>query len=202
MSENLQLMKDARRSLDPYWVTAVLITLVYALISGGISAIEGIIGTLLSFLISPPLTLGLAIFALKVARDQKPEFADLFQGFNQLGKVLIVYLIMVPLIIIGLVLLIVPGIIISLGLAMTLFILADNPDISATDALQKSWDMMRERKGKLFFLSLRFIPWYVLGMLLLFVGLLFVIPWAYVANAKFYEELKAQLPESESNPIL
>lgn len=191
MSENLQLMKDARRSLDPFWVTAVLISLVYFLISGGISAIEGITGTLLSLLISPPLTLGLTIFALKVARDQKPEFADLFQGFNQLGKVLIIYLIMVPLIIIGLVLLIVPGIIISLGLAMTLFILADNPDISATDALQKSWDMMRERKGKLFFLSLRFIPWYLLGMLLLFVGLLFVVPWAYVAYAKFYEELKA-----------
>lgn len=207
MTENLQLMRNARKSLEPYWLLAVLVTLVYLIISAIIGGIQNVsessqllelVGLVLNILITGPVALGFTIFALNVSRNNTPDFSDLFKGFNQYGRNVLAYLIMMLIIILGFVLLIVPGIIAALGLSMTLFIIADDPDISATDAIQKSWKMMMGYKWKYFRLSLRFIPWILLSIILLFVGFLFVAPWIQVTTAGFYEEIKENTPSLDS----
>lgn len=207
MTENLQLMRNARKSLEPYWLLAVLVTLVYLIISAIIGGIQNtsessqlldLVGLLLNILITGPVALGFTIFALNVSRNNTPDFSDLFKGFNQYGRNVLAYLIMMLIIILGFVLLIVPGIIAALGLSMTLFIIADDPDISATDAIQKSWKMMMGYKWKYLRLSLRFIPWILLSIILLFVGFLFVAPWIQVTAAGFYEEIKETTPSIDN----
>jgi uncharacterized membrane protein len=64
---------------------------------------------------------------------------------------------MVLAIIIGFILLVVPGIIVAFGLSQTFFILADDKEIGAVDALKASWEMMKGNKVKFFVLSLSFI---------------------------------------------
>lgn len=197
MTENIQLMRSARKSLDPYWVLAVLVSLVYMLITGWIGAIQNtevVLGNLLGILITAPIALGFSIFAINISRDNDPQFSNLFQGFNRYGTIVLAYFIMILLIVIGFILLIVPGIIVALGFSMTLYIIADDPEISATDALQKSWKMMNGYKWTYFRLLLRFIPWIFLGFILLLVGLLFVVPWLQVSTAKFYDEIKDLTP--------
>ena len=193
MTENLTLMRTARKVLEPNWTMAVLVTLVYLIITGIIGSFQGdqsLISTVLGLLISGPLALGFSIFALNISRDNSPDFSNLFEGFNQYGRGVLAYLIVGLLVVVGLVLLIIPGVIVAIGLSMTLFIIADEPNLSVTDAIQKSWKMMNGYKTKYFRLILRFIPWVFLSIILLFVGFLFVAPWIQVTTAKFYDEIK------------
>ena len=54
----------------------------------------------------------------------------------------------------GFILLIIPGIILSLMYSQVFYILADDPDIGAIEAFNKSEKMMRGHKWQLFMLNL------------------------------------------------
>ena len=66
----------------------------------------------------------------------------------------------------------------------------DNPEIGAEEAICRSMEMMRGNKWKLFCLDLSFIGWFLLGILTLGIGLLWVEPYWLTARAAFYEEVK------------
>ncbi len=93
-------------------------------------------------------------------------------------------------IILGIILLIVPGIILGLGLSMAYFVMIDKPELGVIDTLKESWRIMKGNKTKLLGLNLRFIPWAILGVLCLIIGVIFVLPWMQVSYASFYEKIK------------
>jgi Predicted integral membrane protein len=98
-------------------------------------------------------------------------------------------------ILIGCCLLIVPGIILAAGLLMTSFILKDDPQISALDAMMKSWKMTDGHKAELIYLFLSFLGWLILCALTLGIGLLLLYPYMQSALAHVYEDLKEEKPE-------
>ncbi|MBR4775400.1 MAG: DUF975 family protein [Bacteroidales bacterium] len=85
----------------------------------------------------------------------------------------------------------IPGIIKSFSYAMTPFILEENPEMGAVEAIHRSRMMMRGHKFDLFWLELSFIGWIILGILTAGIGLLWIIPYMQTAIAAFYEEVKA-----------
>ena len=87
-------------------------------------------------------------------------------------------------------LLIVPAIIAAFSYSMVFYILADNPDISPTNALKKSKEMMMGYKWKIFFLGLSFLGWALLAILTLGIGLLWLMPYIQVSTINFYEDIK------------
>ena len=89
-------------------------------------------------------------------------------------------------------LLIVPGIIKSFAYALTPFILIDKPELSANEAIELSMKMMDGHKLDLFILYLSFIGWYLLSILTLCIGMLWVMPYMYTTMAAFYEDVKAE----------
>ena len=187
---NLQLMRDSRRDLAPHWGLGVLVAFVYVLIIGVPSSIfpdaEGIV----SLVLAGPLAVGVAYFSFAVIRGETPHFFQLFEGFNVFGKSFLANLCYSLLVLVGFVLLIIPGIIVGLALSMTFFVMADRSELSFSECLNESWNLTSGYRFKLLGLNLRFIPWYLLGILCLGVGVLLVIPWYYVTLARFYEELK------------
>ena len=78
-------------------------------------------------------------------------------------------------------LLIVPGIIKSYAYSMTTFILADNPSVTATQALKVSMKMTAGYKWRIFVFGLSFIGWILLPMLpyIAFVSI-FVVTEAFI----------------------
>lgn len=84
---------------------------------------------------------------------------------------------------------IVPGIIKSYAYAMTPYILKDNPELGPNEARLKSIEMMRGYKGKLFGLDLSFIGWFLLCILSLGIGFIWLTPYVTTAHAAFYCEL-------------
>lgn len=85
---------------------------------------------------------------------------------------------------------IVPGIIKFYSYRMVPYILSDNPNIGASRAIQLSKDMTYGHKWNMFVLDLSFIGWYILGILCLGIGTLFVNPYAYATEAELYLVLR------------
>lgn len=86
---------------------------------------------------------------------------------------------------------IIPGIIKVFSYAMTPYILEENPELSANDAIDRSRAMMKGRKFDLFWLWLSFIGWGLLCIPTLGIGFLWLIPYMQTAEAAFYEDVKA-----------
>lgn len=187
----LQLMQKARTLLAPHWVLSIGVCLVYGL-AVAVPAELNSYGEMLSFLLAGPLQLGLCFFFLNLVRGEETRFELLFEGFKPLLTVLLSYAIIAALTIVGLILLIVPGIIVALGFSMTYYVIADDPEITFQVALEQSWKLTDGYKMELLVLNLRFIPWYLLGLLCLIVGIFAVIPWHNTTLALYYEHLKEQ----------
>lgn len=187
----LQLMQKARTLLAPHWVLSIGVCLVYGL-AVAVPAELNSYGEMLSFLLAGPLQLGLCFFFLNLVRGEETRFELLFEGFKPLLTVLLSYAIIAALTIVGLILLIVPGIIVALGFSMTYYVIADDPEITFQVALEQSWKLTDGYKMELLVLNLRFIPWYLLGLLCLIVGVFAVIPWHNTTLALYYEHLKEQ----------
>jgi len=85
---------------------------------------------------------------------------------------------------------IIPGIVKACSYSMAFYIKNDNPGMSATEALTESRRMMNGYKMKYFVLHLSFIGWYILGLLCMGLGVLWVSAYEAASDAVFYEELK------------
>lgn len=92
-------------------------------------------------------------------------------------------------------LLIVPGIIKSLSYALAPYILAENPELTANQAINKSMAMMKGYKMQLFLISLGYALLSLLSIVALGIPLLWLYPYYQVVMAKFYEEVKSEYQE-------
>ena len=72
---------------------------------------------------------------------------------------------------------------------MTPFIMAENPEMSASEAITASKELMDGHKGELFTLDLTFIGWGLLAALTLNLGNLALNPHHNAAYAAFYTDL-------------
>ena len=89
-------------------------------------------------------------------------------------------------------LLIVPGIIKRYSYRMAPYILADRPELSGTEVLILSRQMMNGHKWKTFVLDLSFLGWNILSALTFgLLGVFYVNPYRQCTNAELYRELKS-----------
>jgi len=165
--------------------------LVYAIVLG-VPPELNTYGEWLSLLLAGPLNLGLCMYFLKISNSESPGIENIINGFQPLLQVLLLYFVSSLLIVLGLLLFILPGIVLSMGFSMSYYIMAEQQDVTFVEALQKSWDLTQDHKMDLFLLNIRFIPWYVLGLLCLVVGVFVVIPWHQTTLALVYKEFKAK----------
>lgn len=192
-SENLaQMMRQAKISFNGLWGTAVLGTLIYLLICCVASSISkvSLILSIVPLLVSGPLSYGYYLYIVKLVGTRNGDLNTLFACFNRFVDTMAAGIICSILTVIGLCLLIVPGVIIALGLSMTWFIMLDNPNISGVDALRESWRMMDGHKMDLFLLVVRFIGWILLVCITCGIAALWVEPYMVGAYLNFYRQLK------------
>lgn len=77
----------------------------------------------------------------------------------------------------------------SLGLSQVYFLMLDFPGLSVTELVLKSFRVMKGHKRKLFYLQLSFFPLMLLGLLSLFIGFLWLIPYMNAAYALFFLDI-------------
>lgn len=102
------------------------------------------------FIIFGPMFLGFHRAILELVRTRKVKVSTLFSGFKDFGVAFRAGWLWEIKIFLWSLLLFVPGIIATIRYSMTFFILADNPNITAREAINKSKDMIEGRKWEFF----------------------------------------------------
>lgn len=86
----------------------------------------------------------------------------------------------------------IPGIIKAYSYSMTMYIKAENPEIAPSRAIELSRIMTDGHKGDLFYLHLSFFGWLLLSAVTYnILGIVYVFPYFFAAQAFAYEEIKA-----------
>jgi uncharacterized membrane protein len=75
---------------------------------------------------------------------------------------------------------------------MTQYIIAEEPEIDALVAIQKSQDLMRGNKMRLFALYWSFLGWFILSILTFGIGFIFLAPYIQLTVANFYIEIRGK----------
>ena len=102
------------------------------------------------FIIYGPMFLGLHRAILQLVRTKKVKVSTLFSGFKDFGVAFRLVWLEVIKIFLWSLLLIVPGIIAAIRYSMAFFILSDNPNMTASEAINKSKNMIEGRKYEFF----------------------------------------------------
>ena len=135
--------------------------------------------------------LGYAGILLKQYHKQEFQIKELFSQFYRFKQGFVQSLLRTVYCILWGLLFIIPGIVKAFAYAMTPFIMADHPEMTAREAMDASKELMDGHKGELFTLGLTFIGWDILAGLTLGIGYLWLNPYKNAAYAAFYRNLNS-----------
>lgn len=157
-----------------------------------VAVTSSIVTLLLNTFVFRPLEIGGRHFFLNNS-DGCANIYDFLDGFrfNYLNNVLTMFLrdLFVAL---WTMLFIIPGIVKMYAYSLVPYILAENPEIGAMDAIKLSNEMMKGHKMNAFLLDLSFIGWILLTILTFgLVGVFFANPYMYATDAELYKAIKA-----------
>lgn len=126
--------------------------------------------------------------------EEQPRVGWLFQAFSEpyYTKSVAVYLLMAVFTFLWTLLLIVPGIIKALSYSLAPYILAENPNLTADQAIEKSMKIMEGHIIDLFLMMLGYWGLAILSMLALGIPMLWLLPYYQTVLARFYEEVKGE----------
>lgn len=157
----------------------------------GIIGVGLVIGLVLTWFVKNPFIVGCKSFFLK-NRVENATFGCVMDGFRgNYGRVVVTMLFKDLLIFVGTLLLIIPEIILTYSFRMVPYILAENPDMEATEVLKLSRDMMQGNKWNAFVLDLSFLGWILLTICTCgILGIFYVSPYIYATDAELYQAIK------------
>ncbi len=200
MKQNQDYKNAALAALKGKWASAVVATIVIifivAMLGSPSLSLSALLGgsssALLAIFLAGPLQVGFdnSFKRLYLYSDNEVTKNIFNQGFSNYLHIVWGNLLMAIYLLLWSLLLIIPGILKYFAYAMTPYILVDNPELSADQAIRRSREMMNGRKFDLFYLYLSFIGWYILALITCGIGLFWLIPYMKTAQAAFYEDVK------------
>ena len=121
--------------------------------------------SLLALLVSPVLAQGCNHYFVELNRGNDLGFGGLFSRMHSFLKALWLYVRMFVQIFLWSLLLFIPGLIAAIRYSMAPYFLAQNPDITVSEAFQRSKETMADKKMSFFSLMVSFFGWMMLAML-------------------------------------
>ena len=140
----------------------------------------------------PGLTLSLIAIYLNLADGQKASVGDMFCRMGALGKGWWLSILIGFFTSLWSMLFVIPGIIKSFSYSMAPYVLAENPTMTAREALRVSKYITQGHKFEIFVLQLSFFWWHLLGALTWGIAYIYVIPYMNATMANFYYSIKKQ----------
>ena len=147
-----------------------------------------LVTTVISIGINSVIIASLIRMAISQTRTGTASFNEMFGITQVAGSVLVAGLLTGLVTYIGFILCIIPGVIASLGLAMTQPVIIDQ-NLAPVDAMKRSWEVMKPHLGSLFVLNLMLGLVNILGALLCGLGLFVTVPMSIVSIALVYRDL-------------
>lgn len=161
-------------------------------------AVGGLISVVLSIAVSLLLgtvEFGYTVYTLKVFKREYTGIGELFAYFPMAFKVFGLSLWIGLFTMLWSCLFWIPGIIAALRYSQAFYILAENPDMSIRECVNRSKMMMSGRLWEYFVLELSFILWALLTVVTCGIAGIYVTPYTSVTLAGYYLSLKpADIP--------
>lgn len=183
------------------WAALLVNGLIVGLIDGAISGftsvmppeskvaiIIALIARIGSMLISVILTAGLIYMGVKRCRDEVVAWKDLFSGFAVAGRVIVTWLMSIILIFIGYLLLILPGIYLTVGYTQALLLVVDKR-MPPWQALETSRKAIHKVWWKYFALLILMLLITLIAAIPLGIGLIWVAPMGVVLCGVVYKRV-------------
>ena len=178
-----------------------LIAIVMALIVGGLGAISNesigiaIIGEVVYAWITLPIAMG--VFAISLDRVAGGEVTNdrLFQFFPQATRLLLTTILMTLIIFVGYILLIIPGVYLSVAYLFALPLLVQRR-LGILDALEVSRKAITHRWFTVCGVLLILSAMNVIGAIPLGIGLIWTIPWTMLSIGVMYQKIFAGVAPS------
>ncbi|HID10783.1 MAG TPA: DUF975 family protein [Candidatus Latescibacteria bacterium] len=170
---------------------ATAIQILVALPGAGSTEERQMLLTLVALTVAGPLEAGQSWVVLKGVRGRGPRVGDLFEGFRRFGDALLAYVLTSLIVLVGFLLLVVPGVLFWLRYSVVFYALMDQR-LSGREAMKESARLTKGYKGRIFLLGLALLGVNLLGAAAFLVGLLATIPFSYAAMAALYKQLKAE----------
>lgn len=215
MWERSILKSNAKVALRGRYWTAFLVTLAFAVLSGGVNVVNGSfrrifeihtwyagtrhvfswfplggfggwLGILYVIFIVHPLLIGASRYFIR-NHFESARVETLFSGFqwNYMNGVSVMFITRL-FIFLWTLLFLIPGVVKTVQYSMVPFLLSDNPSLPGDRAREISRRMTDGQKGAIFVFWLSFFGWFLLGALCLGVGTLFVLPYFSASQAELY----------------
>ena len=162
-----------------------------AVIAGGLGfiMIAALFMAVVYFVLGSIVGVGYSKFNLNLVDKKNAAFETLFEYFSHWKTTTVARLLRALYVFLWSLLFVIPGIVASLSYAMTDYILAENTELTATEAIEQSKAMMMGNRFRFFCLQFSFIGWDILATLAFGIAHLWLTPYKQAAYAAFYREV-------------
>lgn len=151
-----------------------------------------VLGGMAMILLTAPFSMSITMIYLRLADGIRPEISNTFDGFSIFGKSVLLVVLLEIFVTLWSLLFIVPGIIKAYSYSLAPYILAENPEMNANDAIKESKRLMNGHKMDFFVLQLSFIPWILLVCVTFGFASIYVSPYINATYVNFYNSIKEQ----------
>ena len=180
LNKGYEIFKENFGNFIGYTVLYLLIVIIGGSIPG--------IGAIVCIVLPAPLVAGFYIVARKINKDESYEFGDFFKGFDFFLNLFLSALISGIFVIVGLLLLIIPGLYLGVAYSFTYFFIIFH-NMEFWPAMEASRKLITRNWFPVFGFVLVLGIINLLGLLCLGVGLLFTIPLTCCAMYAAFEDV-------------
>lgn len=139
------------------------------------------------------IAVGAADLMLKLVRGEEVKLKEIFNFKDKYLNILLVTLVTNLAVLVGMLFLIVPGVIISIGLTFITYRLADeNAEVDPIDFVKETYEFTKGYKKDIFIYTLQFMGLTILGLFTLGILNFIIIPRFVIGIAIFYEKIKLE----------
>lgn len=161
----------------------------------------GLVFGIAFFILGSIVSVGYAKFNLSLIDGEDSTINDLFGYFKHWKTTILANLLRSVYVFLWSLLCFIPGIIASYTYAMVPYIMAEDPELTAREACERSKQMMDGNRMRLFCLTFSFIGWAILCAFTCGIGNIVLAPYIEAAVADFYREISdtRKIPAPDDN---
>ena len=210
--EIVPLLKEGfRRSYGVKWnfIGSIIIYAIVALITGAILEVffpandaeyNAQITSILAVPFTLPIMIGIFMLGIKQARDESIEIPSILNYFSMLAPILLAYIAMTILMVLGFILLVLPGIYLAVSYSFTYALIVDK-GLGVWEAMELSRKTITKQWFKFFGLGLLAGLFIFVSILPMGIGLIWSIPTVYIAYGLLYHHLFDEEEYTQDLPI-
>lgn len=158
----------------------------------GVLAIVGLVYSIICLIVGSGVSVGYAQLNLDLVDGRAVSVGAIFSRFSDWKTALVARLLTGLRVFLWSLLFVIPGIIAAYDYEMVTFVLAEQPYLSASEAMAESKRLMKGNRWRLFCLELSFFGWALLSVFTLGIGNLWLTPYVQASRAAFYREIKSE----------